>query len=147
MQANGRADTYFEHIFPTYTEIAETARVFLEEQGKTEPRVMALLADIPLRTTTKLPDFNRGYVDSYVHYEPAANVDKRVPTEALLSRRTQAEDGRELVAITRGDLDDTARQKRAECKTCKHESACEGVWGNYVKRYGWDEFVPVKQSE
>ncbi|WP_053230665.1 radical SAM protein HxsC4 [Sandaracinus amylolyticus] len=146
MQANGRANTYFEHIFPTYTEIAETARVFLEEQTKTEPRVMAFLVDIPLCTTTKLPDFNRGYVESYVHYEPAANAEKLVPAEALLGRREALADQsetRELVAIRRADLDDSERQKRAECAQCKHEKSCEGVWGNYLKRYGWDEFVPV----
>ncbi|UJR84407.1 radical SAM protein HxsC4 [Sandaracinus amylolyticus] len=146
MQANGRANTYFEHIFPTYTEIAETARVFLEEQAKTEPRVMAFLVDIPLCTTTKLPDFNRGYVESYVHYEPAANAEKLVPAEALLGRKEALADQsetRELVAIRRADLDDSERQKRAECATCKHEKSCEGVWGNYLKRYGWDEFVPV----
>lgn len=40
--------------------------------------------------------------------------------------------------------DDTARQKRAECKSCKHDPVCEGVWGNYLKRYGWDELVPVR---
>jgi cyclic pyranopterin phosphate synthase len=143
MQANGRADTYFEHIFPRYTEIAEAARVFLEEQSKTEPRVMAFLVDIPLCTTSALPDFNRGYVESYVHYEPAANAEKLVPAEALLTRREQTAD-RELVAIRRSDLDETARQKRAECADCKHNATCEGVWGNYLRRYGWDEFVPVR---
>ena len=142
MQANGRANTYFEQIFPRYTEIAETARAFLEEQGRLEPRVMAFLVDIPLCTTTKLPDFNRGYVERYVHYEPAANADKLVPTEALLSRRTTA-GARELVAITRSDLDDTARRKRPECANCKHDASCEGVWGNYLARHGWDEFQPA----
>lgn len=147
MQANGRANTYFEHIFPSYTEIAESARVFLEEQMRVEPRVMAFLVDIPLCTTTKLPDFNRGYVESYVHYEPVVNTDKLVPTDALMRRREAAEaredEGRNMVAILRADLDDSARSKRAECATCRHHASCEGVWGNYLKHYGWDEFVPV----
>lgn len=143
MQANGRADTYFERIFPTYTEIAETARRFLEEQMRVEPQVMAFLVDIPLCTTTALPDFNRGYVEAYVHYEPAANAEKLVSVDALLGRREVGADDRELVAIRRADLDDSERQKRAECATCRHEATCEGVWGNYLRRYGWDEFVPV----
>lgn len=142
MQANGRANTFFEHIFPTYTEIAETARAFLEAQMRVEPRVMAFLVDIPLCTTTKLPDFNRGYVESYVHYEPVANAEKLVPAEALLAR-TEAHGDRELIAIRRADLDDSERSKRAECKTCRHDASCEGVWGNYLRRYGWDEFIPV----
>jgi len=142
MQANGRADTFFEHIFPRYTEIAEVARVFLEEAGRKESRVMAFLVDIPLCTTTALPDFNRGYVESYVHYEPIANAEKLVSKEALLSRRDGSEH-REHVAVRRSDLDESARQKREACATCQHNASCEGVWGNYLKRYGWDEFVPV----
>ena len=30
MQANGRANTYFETIFPSYTEISATAKAFLD---------------------------------------------------------------------------------------------------------------------
>jgi MoaA/NifB/PqqE/SkfB family radical SAM enzyme len=36
MQANGRANTFFEKIFPTYTEIATTAATFLREQRAVE---------------------------------------------------------------------------------------------------------------
>ena len=142
MQANGRADTNFEHIFPRYTEIAETARVFLEAQTRVEARPMAFLVDIPLCTTQALPDFNRGYVESYVHYEPAASAGKLLPAEALL-RGKDEHGGRDLVAVRRADLDASARQKRPECATCSVEASCEGVWGNYLRRFGWDEFVPV----
>jgi len=24
---------------------------------------------------------------------------------------------------------------------------CEGVWGNYVRHYGWDEFRPVARED
>ena len=138
MQANGRANTYFETIFPPYTEIAGVAKAFLDEQGQLEPRVMAFLVDIPLCTTTALPDFNRGYVESYVHYEPPDNG------EALLSpdqKRARTEEG--LVAIRRSDLDAAARQKREECRRCRYDKVCEGVWGNYLRHYGWNEFQPV----
>ena len=143
MQANGRADTHFEQIFPRYSEIAEVARAFLAEQSKTEPQPQAFLVDIPLCTTQGIPDFNRGYVEAYIHYEPISNAEKLLPVEALLGRREEVA-GRELVAVRRADLDDAARQKRAECKSCRHETSCEGVWGNYLRRFGWDEFVPVR---
>src|SRR4051812_30843589 len=55
MQANGRADTFFEQIFPTYRAIAEQFRAFLAEVG--EPRPMAFLVDIPLCATEGIPDF------------------------------------------------------------------------------------------
>ncbi|HEY3499856.1 MAG TPA: radical SAM protein HxsC4 [Polyangiaceae bacterium] len=141
MQANGRANTFFDQIFPTYTEIAATAKSFLDEQLQRENPVMAFLVDIPLCTTTALPDFNRGYVESYTHYEPPAAVHDVLADEVMEERRTGPEGG--LVQLRRSDLDDSQRSKRPECKQCRYDSVCEGVWGNYSRRYGWDEFVPV----
>jgi MoaA/NifB/PqqE/SkfB family radical SAM enzyme len=138
MQANGRADTYFERLFPTYTEIARSFGAFVDEQSRIESRVMAFLVDIPLCTTEAIPDFNRGYVESYVHFEPEASA-QLAPDAA--PRGGQAG---ELVQIRRADLDDSERRKRSECRSCRYHAACEGVWGNYLRRYGWDEFVPVQ---
>jgi MoaA/NifB/PqqE/SkfB family radical SAM enzyme len=140
MQANGRADTYFDLIFPTYTEIAAVAREFLAEQYREEDRVEAVLVDIPLCLTEGMPDPNRGYVENYVHYEHEDT--HGLLSEELLGQRSGGDSG-ELVQIRRSDLDDNARHKRAECRTCKYDSVCEGVWGNYLRRRGWDEFVPV----
>ena len=141
MQANGRANTYFDQIFPPYTEIAATAKTFLDAELERENPVMAFLVDIPLCTTTALPDFNRGYVESYCHYEPQASAHDVLPDDSIEGRRTGP--GQQLVQIRRSDLDDSQRHKRAECKTCRYDSVCEGVWGNYLRRYGWDEFAPV----
>ncbi len=139
MQANGRADTYFEQLFPRYTEIAAAAEAFLDSVGAREREVPAYFVDIPLCTTTRLPDHNRGYVEDYEHFEPPS------PGHDILAdpaSRRAGEHG-ELVQIRRADLDDSARRKRPECRTCRHDRVCEGVWGNYLRRYGWDEFVPV----
>jgi cyclic pyranopterin phosphate synthase len=132
MQANGRADTYFEQLFPKYTAIAAAFRAFLLEAGESRP--MAFLVDIPLCTTEGIADFNRGYVEKYSHYE--------------LADRAQAEAGRagRLVVVSRSDLDVAERTKRAECASCAYEADCEGVWKNYLKRYGWDEMVPVPRE-
>lgn len=142
MQANGRAHTNFEHIFPRYTEIADVFRAFLDEERARERDVMAFLVDIPLCTTEGVPDFNRGYVEAYVHYEPAAGAEKVLPVERLLSRREERA-GREVYAVARADLDLLARQKRDACRTCRYDARCEGVWGNYLARFGWDEMQPV----
>ncbi len=143
MQANGRANTYFDLIFPTYTELAAVAREFLTEQVERErpSPVQAFLVDLPLCTTEGIPDFNRGYVEDYVHYEHEDT--HGLLSAEMLAERTSGERG-ELVQIRRGDLDDNARRKRAECRECKYDGVCEGVWGNYVRRLGWDEFVPVR---
>ena len=138
MQANGRANTYFEKIFPRYTEIAATFERFCQDVG--EPRPMAFLVDIPLCTTEKIPDFNRGYVERYRHFDLDSQA--TLP-ETQKEERAQQGKGRGLVMVKREDLDDAQREKRAECASCRYTTACEGVWNNYLKRFGWDEFVPV----
>jgi len=141
MQANGRADTYFEQIFPRYSEIAAAfARFCQEVQDGGEERPMAFLVDIPLCATEAIPDFNRGYVESYHHFDLA--------TQALLPEthrpeRVQEGKGSGLLLVLREDLDRAEREKRAECASCRYDGACSGVWSNYLKRYGWDELVPV----
>jgi cyclic pyranopterin phosphate synthase len=138
MQANGRADTYFEQIFPRYTAIAEEFRAFMREVGEARP--MAFLVDIPLCTTEGIPDFNRGYVERHTHYDlhEQAHVGD-VDREA----RAGEGKGRGLVMLTREDLDTARRSKRAECGSCKYDRVCEGVWMNYTRRCGWDEMTPV----
>jgi cyclic pyranopterin phosphate synthase len=137
MQANGRADTFFEQIFPKYTAIAAEFRKFLAEVG--EPQPPAFLVDIPLCTTEGIADFNRGYVEKYSHYE----VEERATLLVDREGREGTEQGRGLIVLTRTDLDNAERTKRAECASCVYNAQCEGVWNNYTKRYGWDEMVPV----
>jgi cyclic pyranopterin phosphate synthase len=134
MQANGRANTHFERIFPRYSEIAAEFRRMLA--GLDEPRPRAFLVDIPLCTTESLPDHARGYVEKYRHFDPEAGA----PPEALEGSRAP---GKGLVLITRSDLDLAERVKREECQSCRYDAWCEGVWKNYLARYGWDEMVPV----
>jgi cyclic pyranopterin phosphate synthase len=100
--------------------------------------VQAFFVDIPLCATTALPDFNRGYVESYVHYEPLASGAKLLGQDEVAAR---ADGG--IVGVTRSDLDDAQREKRPRCSTCRYDRTCEGVWKNYLKRYGWDELEPV----
>jgi cyclic pyranopterin phosphate synthase len=144
MQANGRANTYFEHIFPRYTEIAAGFAAFVAAHaqsplGRSEGRPMAFLVDIPLCTTEDVPDFNRGYVESYVHFEPVGTAGAHLVGPAAVIER---EHGGDLVQIRRADLDDAARHKRDACRSCRYDAVCEGVWGNYLRRHGWDEFEP-----
>ncbi|MBK8251910.1 MAG: radical SAM protein [Polyangiaceae bacterium] len=141
MQANGRANTFFEQIFPKYTEIAAQFRSFIDNVGEEKP--MAFLVDIPLCTTDKIPDFNRGYVEKYRHFdvEEKANL-----PDTTREERKQSGRGKGLVLITRSDLDDAERDKRAECASCKYDRQCEGVWKNYTRRYGWDEMTPIVET-
>lgn len=145
MQANGRANTYFDQIFPTYTEIAATFRAFVDEVGATEPkesRPSAFLVDIPLCTTEGIPDFHRGFVETYTHYDTTQKAVLEGFDESAAGESRKPDNG--LVLLTRKDVDDAAREKRAECASCKYDRQCEGVWGNYLRRRGWDEMKPVR---
>jgi len=139
MQANGRADTYFDQLFPTYTLTAEKFAAFVETSD--EPEAQAFLVDIPLCIThDRVPDFQRGYVERYVHFEVAP--EDGIARDPASARARQSDDG-EFLEVARSDLDAVAREKRAECADCRYNQACEGVWTNYIRRMGWDEFVPV----
>jgi cyclic pyranopterin phosphate synthase len=147
MQANGRANTFFEQIFPKYTEIAAQFRRTLDELAaapapadKGSSRVQAFLVDIPLCTTEAIPDYNRGYVEKYRHYDVE---EKAALPEAAKDERKQGGKGRGLVLVTRSDLDDAERDKQGACSTCKYDGQCEGVWKNYTRRFGWGEMAPV----
>ncbi len=141
MQANGRAHTYFEQLFASYTETAAEFRRCLDAVDEASP--MAFLVDIPLCTTENLPDFNRGYVEKYRHYDLDSRVE--LPVEGKQERRG-ADAGKKLLMVMRSDLDDAERAKRPECRECRYHAQCEGVWKNYLSRFGWDEFQPVTQA-
>ncbi len=139
MQANGRADTFFEQIFPSYAETAARFMEFLREVGEARP--MAFLVDIPLCVTEGVPDFNRGFVERHRHYDLA---ERAVLDGVETQSRAVESGGRHLVVLTRDDLDASARARRPECERCRYASRCEGVWKNYLRRRGWDEFTPVE---
>ncbi len=138
MQVNGRADTYFDQIFPSYTETAGAFVGFLATVG--EPQPSAFLVDIPLCTTEAIPDFHRGFVERHAHYDLA---EQGILEGVDTASRAVEVDHRKLVVLTREDLDTARRVKRAECAGCARNARCEGVWGNYIRRRGWDEFIPV----
>lgn len=142
MQANGRADTYFEQIFPRYGEIAAGFARFCQEIGEARP--MAFLVDIPLCATQAVPDFNRGYVERYRHFDLESQVTLPVTQR---SERVQQGGGKGLLLVLRQDLDGAHREKRPECAGCRYDAGCEGVWSNYLKRYGWDELLPIPPQD
>ena len=143
MQANGRAHTHFDLVFPRYTDVAARAKTFFEEAALGEERVEAYLVDIPLCTTTALPDRNRGYVEGYVHFEPEAGGAALLDERQAADRRIETGSGTGILPVRRSDLDESRREKRADCRRCRYDRVCEGVWTNYLARHGWDEFVPV----
>lgn len=37
------------------------------------------------------------------------------------------------------------KQKGAQCKNCKHDVTCEGLWKEYPALYGFDELLPISK--
>ncbi len=62
-------------------------------------------------------------------------------------RRLKGDGKRHLVELSRADIDGAYRSKRAECASCRYDAVCEGVWLNYTRRLGWEEFRPVESVD
>ena len=99
MQANGRADTFFEQIFPTYTETAAQFGRFLRECGEARPS--GLPGTCPLRHRGD-PISTAASSSAAVHY----NI------EAILDGVDAAARAQIVVVLTREDLDRATRAKR-----------------------------------
>jgi len=141
MQANGRADTHFDRLFPRYSGIVSEFQRLLDTAQRTAPgvRPMAFLVDVPPCVTEGIDDFHRGFVESHSHFgtvdEASHLLGGDVPPDRFAAPG--------LVEITRADIDRARRSWHPRCASCRHRAACEGVWDNYVARFGWDEFLPV----
>lgn len=35
------------------------------------------------------------------------------------------------------------KEQHLSCESCLYKKQCDGVWKNYIKYYGWEEFVPI----
>jgi cyclic pyranopterin phosphate synthase len=128
MQAEGGAHTHFEALFPRYRDVAAAVGRLCLEAG--EPRPPAFLVDLPPCTTVALPDYNRGFVERRLRWEPAEGGRPDGEAGAAASG---------LRLMPAGEH----REKRPACAACRYEPVCDGVWSNYLARLGWDEFEPV----
>jgi len=50
--------------------------------------------------------------------------------------------GERYRTVDRDDLNEMFKQKRPECRACRHFDACDGVFRRYLEAFGWDEFQP-----
>jgi len=158
LQPWGRGHTSFDRLMPRYSDIAAEFAAFL----KSYPRAPkdTFLLDIPYCTTTAIPDHNRGFNERRVHYDklpdsdnywPDTDIDVDADMEGGAAKKAvlkwdAAQQQGLLYVHHRDDQDQHQRVKRAECKTCAYEPLCDGVWKVYAQKFGWDEFVPVKNA-
>lgn len=164
IQPFGRGKTHFDSLVMRYREAAEELGRFFEAHAHEELPIF--LVDIPYCTTEAcgIPDRARGYVERYCHFEVSDAPKSAVVAPALqgevLSGGAQvkqvqadpqpgcgplADDMEGLVAKHRDAQEQTQKVKYPSCLECAYHPICDGVWANYVARYGFDEFVPVKR--
>ncbi len=154
MMPDGRGGADMDHLMARYRDVAAAFQAFvagLDGDG----RAKVFLLDIPYCTTTALPDPVRGYVERYFHYEPdghttfrqdAGAADGAIDADLL---QASAIDGETVTysKVAKGAHDAAMRVKRPECAACGFDDLCRGVFRQYVERWGWDEFVPVRPAD
>lgn len=58
--------------------------------------------------------------------------------------RAQEESSREYTLLAaRRNTNVSLKEKSDKCLECQYNCVCEGVFSNYVKHFGWSEFVPI----
>ena len=161
LQPWGRGFTFFKRLMPRYSEVAAEFASFLK--GFQAPPRNVFLLDIPYCVTEGLgiPEHNRGFNERRAHYDKLPDSpdywpesDIQVKQENLVAggapkKVVLKKDAMELEELLfvhhRDDQDRQQRIKRPQCRDCRFEPICDGVWKAYVQRYGWDEFTPVKK--
>jgi len=168
MMARGLGARHFDRLMPAYGDVVRRFRELVTTLPPAEVRRVCLM-DVPACVTEGLPRSVRGEVELYEQFEHLGSTGHRGKEVVLYDRDWEltgppVEDGdttRLRQEILEADLaadgsfylakrsrkDAFARVKRAECRTCRYEAGCPGVWAVYAERRGWSEFVPVETRE
>jgi cyclic pyranopterin phosphate synthase len=156
MQPDGRGDEFFDSLMPRYRDVS---RVFHEILPELEPGFLDRLAlvDIPPCCTQDLPATVRGHVQRTVQYEPKGALENRIRQrfEPLAPPEADPAPADVLIhgsagtfeQVTRTRVDALTRSKRSDCAACRFDATCRGVWVTYLRRFGWEEFLPAPSQD
>jgi cyclic pyranopterin phosphate synthase len=119
----GNMEKRFKILMPKYEEIAEV----FEKVFKEDPQLFHQPGDF-LRTKrfisiTDLPICFLKKTIRFTGFGEERIIDLEHKTEVL---HTSAH-----------------KEKNSFCRSCKFNSVCDGVYKNYIKNFGWEEFKPV----
>ena len=133
MQANGRANTYFEQIFPSYTrDRRRVPRVRRRASASRERRwrSSSTSRSAPPRAS---PTSTAATSRSYCHYEPVRGA-RRACTGIERAGRTSERRGHEAGADPARTISTTRSATSApSARPAATNAVCEGVWGNYLR--------------
>jgi MoaA/NifB/PqqE/SkfB family radical SAM enzyme len=117
VETDGSVVEYFDKIVPRYSEVIP----YLEEAIKLLKEFM-------------IPFYLHGFPMCMIKGYEAISID--------LLRIGSSLAGTEIDDYTEYEKQ-MFRKKELLCKKCTLDPVCSGPWANYVKAYGFDEFVPV----
>ncbi len=153
---DGRGMKYFSRVMPRFCDVVEEIKKLVSViPGEEQSRIVFI--DYPYCTTETLPDVMRGHIEKFIQYEPLTmsghkeidkeNVFNKMKTlETKKKNRMKSDDGAVVdgfYVTSRQFKESFFRVKREECERCEYDTLCPGIWERYVKRFGWDEFVPM----
>ena len=153
MQPFGRGLKHLDRLMLRYSEMGPIlGRFFAEYDAGGLP---IYLVDIPYCATegVGIPDAARGFVERYVHYDrdtgdSAFAKDPKEGGSPLRRALLEAEAAvpvEGLVEKHRDQQEESKKVRRAACDVCAFSRVCDGVWRNYIDRFGWEEFDPIKK--
>lgn len=123
----GRGNTDFEKIVPGIKQSAEPIRKLLEIGKKNN------IAHWHIRY------YPMCYLEGYEDYVSEIHDKKAFENEAHFAPEfinTNVQDSRKIVG----------RVKAKQCKDCRYNDVCEGVWKKYAEKRGTSELLPVKTA-
>ncbi|MDD5067507.1 MAG: radical SAM protein [bacterium] len=126
----GRALHYFDVVVPRYTELAERFISVMKKNRDAVQRKREMENEFNIKITGLPFCIMKGYEDYIGPYNELFLLkDPRDKGMKSFARELEQE-----------------QIKGPNCKKCSYNSRCAGVWDEYVKRRGWDEFHPVKKQ-
>jgi hypothetical protein len=148
LQPFGRGHVHMDRLMLRYRDLAVVLGPFLSAADVRDLPIF--LVDIPYCVTEDvgIPDRARGFVERYVHYDRGARdaaspAGGGSPLRRELRAAADAVPVGDLVERHRDDQEASKKIRRSGCDACAYSRVCDGVWRNYIDRFGWEEFTPV----
>lgn len=129
-------EKHFNSLMPRYSDVAiiiedfykKNKTIFYQKRKNCYYRVISII-DLPFCQSKILSEY-MGYGEKRVVEDIKKEDNKFI---------------NELDTIIFNDNKDL-KIKQDACNLCKYDSACNGIYINYIKRFGWKEFRPVIDS-
>ena len=126
----GNANKYFDLIVPKKSEV----KPYLEKALEVAQNLgfdAIFVDDYPLCFMKKFKQYNADYIASLsnsIHDENAYNISVDSDLQPIQIHEEQ-------------------KVKGPPCKNCIFSKYCEGDWKEYIQKFGWTEFKPIKENE